>query len=179
MKMGTKKIVGITLSGIVLMGVGTASGMAISSLNNNNTRVERKNHKSKINKPNKEQKTDKVSSSSDKKKTTSSSATTPAQSFDKLPQTTQLALLIHHQSFTVGLDKPMTNTHYFPLMGVPNKIVIFNDGGAGTDIEHSFMITDNHDDTYSFSTVSSVAETSAFQTDKNSWWQFKSKVSKA
>ncbi|MGX7051075.1 hypothetical protein ACWN56_07850 [Weissella viridescens] len=63
-------------------------------------------------------------------------------------------------------------------MGTPNKIVIFNDGGTGTDIEHSFMITDNHDGTYSLSTVESTATTLAFQGIQNSWWKFRSSVSK-
>lgn len=171
--MSRKKVIVLICSLIVILGIGVVSGGIIASQQkptiHKQAQMDKKTNKH-VDK--------KASKKSNKQSSSSSSMDDESSKFNNLPQKTQLALLINHQSFTVGLDKPLTNTHYFPLMGVPNKIVIFNDGGAGTDIEHSFMITDNYDDTYSFSSVSSVAKTSAFQTDKNSWWQFKSKVSK-
>ena len=175
--MNKKRIFLLALSLSIILGIGIASGAIIatqqSAGNKTNIQKSRKNYSNIHEKSNK-----KKNSSSNKKKNSSSNTANKKEDFDKLPQKTQLALLINHQALTVGKDKPTTNTHYFPLMGTPNKIVIFDDGGIGTAIEHSFMITDNHDGTYSLSTVESTATTKAFQGIQNSWWKFRSSVSK-
>lgn len=167
--MNKKRIFLLALSLSIILGIGIASGAIIatqqSAGNKTNIQKSRKNYSN-------------IHEKSNKKKNSSSNTANKEEDFDKLPQKTQLALLINHQALTLGNNKPMTNTHYFPLMGTPNKIVIFNDGGIGTGIEHSFMITDNHDGTYSLSTVESTATIKAFQGIQNSWWKFRSSVSK-
>ena len=167
--MNKKRVFLLALSLSIILGIGIASGAIIATQqsidNKTNTTRNRKNYS-------------KIHEKSNKKKESSSNTTNKNEDFDKLPQKTQLALLINHHARTLSMDKPMTNTHYFPLMGIPNKIVIINDGGVGTEIEHAFMITDNHDGTYSLSTVESTATTVAFKGIQNSWWKFRSSVSK-
>lgn len=93
--------------------------------------------------------------------------------FDTLAQDKQLSLLINH-----GLsNNPYQNTKYTPYMGDANSIVITWDGAGGI-LNHSLLVIDNHDGTFTFYNVSTTAANSANMSLSNSYWKLTDTVSK-
>ena len=66
--------------------------------------------------------------------------------------------------------KANMNIPYWPYMGTANKIVMTWDGNGGI-LNISFLITDNHDGTFTLSQVESSEETLALKSSKNSYWK--------
>lgn len=180
--MGKKKIIGLVSLIIVVLVVSVGVGAAIGYNHRSNVieRAEKDESSAKNNKSHE---------SSDKtnvNKKQSSLAVTSIQSvanvatessnlndFDSLPQKAQLALLINHEF----KNSPYMNIPYWPYMGTANKIVMTWDGNGGI-LNISFLITDNHDGTFTLSQVESSEETLALKSSKNSYWKATETVSK-
>ena len=164
--MSKKKIWELIGLVIIMLGLGVSFGAIIAShhrpavekqsnkVNKQSSATSKKHHKKSV-----------------AKASSSSSAKTANEQFDNLPQKTQIALLINHQAVIHDM-KPYTNTHYSIYMGVPNKIVIFDDGeGAGGTIVHSTLITDNQDGSFTYASVKTTGSSNAMADASNSWWE--------
>lgn len=164
--MSKKKIWGLTGLVIIMLGIGISSGAIIA--NHHRPAVEEqpdKNKQSSVTSKKHHKKAVAKSSST----SSSSSTKTANEQFDDLPQKTQIALLINHQA-VLDNRAPYMNTHYSIYMGVPNKIVILDDGeGAGGTIVHSTLITDNQDDSFTYASVKTTGS-NAMADASNSWW---------
>lgn len=164
--MSKKKIWGLTGLVIIMLGLGISSGAIMA--NHHRPAIEEQSDKEKQSSATskKHHKKTVVKSSS---VSSSSSAKTANEQFDDLPQKTQIALLINHQA-VLDNRAPYMNTHYSIYMGVPNKIVILDDGeGAGGTIVHSTLITDNQDGSFTYASVKTTGS-NAMADASNSWW---------
>lgn len=171
--MSRKKIIVLICSLIIILGIGVASGGIIAS--QQKTTTHKKTNNKKTNKH-----VDRTASKKTAKQSSSTSSMDDGSSkFNSLPQKTQLALLINQYSLSYKTTPFTDGVHYLPYMGVKDKIIITNDGGAGNILEHTFMVTDNNDGTFTFSSVESSAETMAYMGAKNSYWKTYAKTSKS
>lgn len=180
--MGKKKIIGLVSLIIIVLVVSVGVGAAIGS----NRKSDVIEQAAKDESSSKKNKAHEASDMKNVNKKQSSSAVTSKQSsanvatassnlndFDSLPQKTQLALLINHEF----KNSPYMDIPYWPYMGIANKIVMTWDGNGGI-LNISFLITDNHDGTFTLSHVESSEETLAFMSSKNSYWKATETVSK-
>lgn len=180
--MGKKKIIGLISLIIAILVVSAGVGAFIGS-NRKSDVIEQAAKDESSSKKNKAHESSDITNVNKKQ---SSSAVTSTQSsanvstassnmgdFDSLPQKTQLALLINHEF----KNSPYMDIPYWPYMGAANKIVMTWDGNGGI-LNISFLITDNHDGTFTLSHVESSEETLAFMSSKNSYWKATETVSK-
>lgn len=164
--MGKKKIIGLIGLFVIVLGIGIASGITIASHNQPAVKKQSNNkHSSETGK--------KHHKKSESKSSSNNSAKTANEKFDDLPQNTQIALLVNHHAIINNMT-PHTNTHYSLYAGAPNKMVIHNDGeggGAVVDPDHTMLINDNHDGSFTYATPKTSATSLMMADASNSWWE--------
>lgn len=149
-----------------MLGLGVSSGAIIA--NHHRPAVEEQSNNKQSSETGK-----KHHKKAESKSASSSSAKTASEKFDDLPQKTQIALLVNHHAIINNMT-PHTNTHYSLYAGVPDKMLIHNDGeggGAAVDPDHTMLVNDNHDGSFTYATPK-TSETSLMMADaSNSWWE--------
>ena len=182
--MGKKKIIGlVSLMFVVLVvsvGVGAVIGynhkvnvIEQTAKDGSSFKKNKKYKSSDTESMNKKQSSSVATSTSAQSSASVSTENSDTENFDSLPQKTQLALLINHNF----KNSPYLNIPYWPYMGTANKIVMTWDGNGGI-LNIAFLITDNHDGTFTFSNVESSEDVLAFKSSKNSYWKAVDTVSK-
>ena len=183
--MGTKKLIGLISLIVVVLVVSIGAGVAIGysshkfNANTPTVKTERVTKESKVqmssSSVSKQENISLAKSTSTVTDTVTRSAKTPTSvgNFDSLSQKEQLAVLINHH---FGND-PYLGIPYWPYMGSANKIVMTWDG-AGASLNRAFLITDNHDGTFSYSNVDTSADFPVYMGPQNSYWKAADTVSK-